>query len=342
MELASGIRPYLGHAGDVSRSGRGPGGIVALALVALVTVLVACDGSSTSDTTPRAPGPIPNAEGDRPIDVERLRFSDPLPDDVVAFIDAPDSVRPPEPVDVLSVPAEDGHPQRDSIGFVAMDGARVLMSGVVAEVGPDLDDVEIGGPDVDIGVEGARFTDDAGAIAIPVADGFRLVAPRLFFAFGGGAHVEPEVLTETARLVGSRPLEELDDVPGIVVHSGTIDGVAIDPFGALDQAVIRHGSRDLRPTVTLFRLAEPPTSAELIALGHVFVADLDGTPTIGDLSFAGPRNYVELVSPLDLLAVSSPSDPATYVSAIDFAPLGELGSAFDGVVDAPPGPRPAG
>lgn len=57
--------------------------------------------------------------------------------------------------------------------------------------------------------------------------------------------------------------------------------------------------------------------------------------------FSDGQYYLELVSPVDLVALNAPDDLEALVASIDFAPLADLAEAFNGSVAAPPRPAPS-
>lgn len=337
-------RPWLLAAAAVLLVG-GVGALLVAAGRDSTTSTVPSDSAPSSGPEPISPATTlpasttPNAAGDRPIDAGELRFAEPLPEGVVGFVNAPGSLPPPGSGDPPSIGVSPGTgASSDGLRFVAMDGPRKLMDGVVTELAAADDRPPFDGPPVDVGVDGARYVDaDEGAIVVPVDGGERIVGPRELFTLGGGGpFVDEQVLVETTRLIGDLPLATVDEVEGLTVVAGTLDGEPVDPLGVGDAAVVRHGSG--AATVTLYRLDDRPSALELVAYADTLATGLRTVPTVGDIAFVGTSSvYVELVSPVDLLVVGAPGDDEleAAVAAIDFAPLAELEGAFDGTVDAP-------
>jgi hypothetical protein len=264
------------------------------------------------------------------IDASRLRFSEPLADDTIAFFDDP-SLPPPRVAPVSSVPASPGDQesiasQPDSVSAIVMDGATLLMRGVII----DLTQYDPTGPTVDVGIDGARYVDaDEGAIAIPLGDGFRVVGSRDHFAFGGGGPVvEPAVLVDVATAVGDRPIEEIGDLDGFYVDDATIDGEQSGLLRA-DRVTVTHSPSEdpfNGVTTSIVRLQEPPTEQELLSMAHAITLGQVDPVTLGDVAFtAGSTTYLELVSPVDLLIVNAPTALGDILDSLQFGPLDELG-----------------
>ncbi len=292
----------------------------------------------TTDTS--EPSDTPDAGRDVVIDPAVLRFSEPLPDDMVAFVN--DTALPAPSIAERGIAGSGPGLQQDSIRVVVMDGPRLLMRGGVVDVPADTEPDRPVGPAVEIGVEGAAYLDaDEGAIAIPLGDGRRIVGPDEFFMFGGGGpYIDPEALVEIATAIGQLPLDQVDELPGFFVYQGSAGGETIDPLGVADATTVEHGQAGLS-SLTMYRLAEPPTAPELLAIGHaLFRGELD-EPAIGDVALtSGGQLYLELVSPVDLLVLNASADLDTRIAAIDFSPATELAEAFNGSVTAPPRPAP--
>ena len=292
----------------------------------------------SSGSTPRTPDPgatgvpttsAPLSEDDAVIDSSRLRFPEPLADDTVAFFGDP-ALSPPQVAPVSSVPASPGDvdslaAQPDSVQVIVMDEATLVMRGAVVDVS---DGVEPTGPTVDVGIDGARYVDaDEGAIAVPLGDGFRVVAPAEYFMFGGGGpFIEPRALVDIATAVGDRPIGEIDDLGGFHVTAATIDG---ERSGLLivDTVTVTHspsGEPD-GVTTTIVRLEDTPTAQELVSIAHAITRGGIDPATLGDVTFtAGQRTYLELVSPVDLLLVTAPSALDNAIETVQFGPLDEL------------------
>lgn len=293
---------------------------------ALVGALALIDRSD--DDAPTTPAI--QSDGDAVIDPSRLRFSEPLAEDTVAFFDDP-TIPAPQVAPERSVPASPGDldalaDEPDSVQVIVMDGATLLVRAIVID-GPD-PGAGPGGPAVDIGIDGARYVDaDEGAITIPLSDGVRLVAPAELFTFGGGGpYVEPGTLVDIAAAIGDRPLDEIDDLAGFYVADATIDG---ERSGVLtdDTVTVTHspsGEPDGVNT-TIVRLQETPTAQELVSIAHALTGGEIDPPALGDVTFtAGSRTYLELVSPVDLLLVTAPTALGDILDSLQFGPLGEL------------------
>ncbi len=323
------------------------GGVVAVVAVANRDTALA-----PTDIEPSLPAPdgTPNADGDMEIDPGGLRFGEPLPDDVVAFIDDPSLPAPRVEEPQGTTLSDDGpiaFPLDDppeSVSVVAMDGAELLMRGTIIDLAPDTADFD--GPTVDVGVDGARYVDgDRGAIVMPLETGeLRVVGPDDFFAFGGGGpHIDAGALLAIARAVGTTPIDEVDSLPGFFVFRGSIGGRELDPIGYGAGITVRHGA-GAAMSATITRLAEAPTALDLIAIANAVTRGSIASPTVGDVTlFDGEQFYIELVSPVDLLIVHNGAGVDDgMVAAIDLAPIDRLGEEFDGTVEAsPPAPDPA-
>lgn len=285
-----------------------------------------------------APTGVPNATGDVTIDPAGLRFAEPLPDGVVAFLDAFPDLEPAVVRETPGFPAQDD--PGDSARFVALDGPHLLVIGNVVDASAEA--VEVDGDAVDIGIEGARWADAAmSAIAIPTGDRVRIIGPTDYFTLAArGPFVDPAVMTEVAAAIGTTPLGELADVPGIHPMTGTVDGEPLDTPIDGDSITVDHGGLP-SPSVTLVRLDEPPTALDLAGIAYGVARELTETPQIGDVTFSGTGPvYVELVSPVDLVivATSLQRELDELLPRLDVAPLDELDTAYDGTVEAPPAP----
>jgi hypothetical protein len=274
--------------------------------------------------------PTIQSDGGAVIDPSGLRFSEPLAEDTVAFFDDP-TIPAPRVAPERTVPASPGDldalaDQPDSVRVVVMDEATLLMRGGIVDV-PDGADPT--GPPVDVGVDGARYVDaDEGAIAIPLGDGFRIVAPAEYFMFGGGGpFIEPAVLVDIAAAVGDRPIEEIDDLDGFYVDDATIDG---ERSGLLvgDRVTVTHSPSEESSdglTTSIVRLPDTPTQQELLSIAHSVTRGEIDPPALGDVAFtAGTRMYLELVSPVDLLIVNAPTALGDILDSLQFGPLDEL------------------
>ncbi len=323
-------------------------------LAGLVVAVRGDDGDEPSVTTPpvtvatTTPAPtttpaedvnrliLPDADGDEPIDPSTLRFPEPIPDGQAAFLDDP-SLPPPQldegdDTPILRVPA-DPTPigeQPDNVGIVAMDGPDFLMRGVVLDLPGELVEFEITGRPVEVGVEGARYGDeDEGVIYLPLDDGVRLIAPDDFLSFGsGGPFIEPGALLGIVSTIGTRPLDELDDLPGIYALDGTIDGESVGPrFSEQDSVPVVHDRDAGLPDafVTLQGLTEPPTQFELLAIAQWLARGRVEGAEAGDVSFeVGSDLYLELVSPVDLVILSSPRGLGDHLDSIAVMPIDDL------------------
>ncbi len=281
-------------------------------LVAAASVLVvALVGALALIDRSRDEAPAIQSDGDAVIDPSRLRFSEPLAEDTVAFFDDP-TIPAPHVAPERSVPASPGDldalaDQPDSVRVVVMDEATLLMRGVIVDV-PDGADPT--GPAVDVGVDDARYVDaDEGAIAIPLSDGFRIVAPAEYFMFGGGGpFIEPAVLVDIAAAVGDRPIDEIDDLDGFYVDDATIDGER-SALLVVDRVTVTHSPSEESSdgvTTSIVRLPETPTQQELLSIAHSVTRGEIDQPALGDVTFiAGTKTYLELVSPVDLLLVNA-------------------------------------
>lgn len=183
--------------------------------------------------------------------------------------------------------------------------------------------------------------DDEGGIVIPIDGGRRIVAPDDYFRFGGGGpFIEPDALVEIATAIGRRPLDQVDQLPGFFVFHGSTDGQAIAPFGLADVTRVEHGQSG-SPSLTPYRLAEPPTALELLVISNVLYGGELDDPAIGDTALTSQgQSYLELVSPVDLVMLDAPGYLDAMVQSIDFVPLADLAEAIDGSVSAPPRPEP--
>ncbi len=317
------------------------GGLVAVFAVAGRGTSTSPVATEPPTTDPSEPSDTQDANSEDAIDPAVLRFPEPLPDDMVAFVN--DTALPaPSIAERGGIVGSDPGPQQDSIRLVVMDGPRLLMRGIVVDVPADTEPDRPVGPAVEIGVEGASFLDaDEGAIVIPLGDGRRIVGPDEFFMFGGGGpYIDPEALVEIATAIGQLPLDQVDELPGFFAYQGSVGGETIDPLGVADATTVEHGLAGFS-SLTMYRLAEPPTAPELLAIGHaLFRGELD-EPAIGDVALtSGGQSYLELVSPVDILVLNASADLDTRIAAIDFSPAAELAEAFNGSVTAPPRPAP--
>ncbi|HSM65576.1 MAG TPA: hypothetical protein VK860_04660 [Ilumatobacteraceae bacterium] len=292
-------------------------------LFALVGALALIDRSDDE-------APAIQSDGGAVIDPSGLRFSEPLAEDTVAFFDAP-TIPAPRIAPEQTVPASPGDldalaNQPDSVRVLVMDEATLLMTGVIVDVRDGADPT---GPTVDVGVDDARYVDaDEGAIAIPLGDGFRIVAPREYFMFGGGGpFIEPAVLVDIAAAVGDRPIEEIDDLDGFYVDFSTIDGERSGLLG-VDQVTVTHSPSEESSdgvTTSIVRLPQTPTQQELLSIAHSITRGEIDPPALGDVTFtAGTRTYLELVSPIDLLIVNAPTTLGDILDSLQFGPLAEL------------------
>ena len=268
-----------------------------LLVVAGVVAVLAVAGRDTSPspvvteppvTASSEPRATPNADGDIAIDPADLRFSEPLPDGMVAFVN--DTALPaPSVADYSDIPVVGNDPTLDpppdSIGIVVMDGPRLLMRGTVVDLPPDTEAGLAKGQAVEIGVEGATYSDeDEGAIIIPIDGGRRIVAPDEYFSFGGGGpFIEPDALVEIARAIGQLPLDDVDQLPGFFVFQGWASGEAINPLGVAERTSVEHGQAG-SPSLALYRLAQPPTALELLAIGNALFRGELNDSTIGDVA----------------------------------------------------------
>ncbi len=296
---------------------------------ALIGALALIDRSDDDAPT----RPAIQSDGDAVIDPSRLRFSEPLDDDTVAFFDDP-TIPAPRVAPERSVPALPGAAyldaladQPDSAEVIVMDEATLLMRAIIIDA-PD-PGAGPGGPAVDIGIDGARYVDaDEVAITIPLVDGIRLVAPAELFTFGGGGpYVEPGTLVDIATAIGDRPIDEIDDLDGFYVADATIDG---EQSGVLtvDTVTVTHspsGEPSDGVNTTIVRLQKTPTAQELVSIAHALTGGEIDSPALGDVTFtAGSRTYLELVSPVDLLLVTAPTALGDILDSLQFGPLGEL------------------
>ena len=275
--------------------------------------------------------PAIQSDGDAVIDPSRLRFSEPLADDTVAFFDDP-TIPAPHVAPDRSVSASPGDldalaDEPDSVEVIAMDGATLLMRAIIID-GPD-PGAGPGGPAVDIGIDGARYV-DAGevAITIPLVDGIRLVAPaELLELGGGGPYVEPGTLVDIAAAIGNRPIDEIDDLDGFYVADATIDGERSGVLSVDTVTVTQSPSGEPSDGVntTVVRLQETPTAQELVSIAQALTGGELDSPALGDVIFtAGSRTYLELVSPVDLLLVTAPTALGDILDSLQFGPLDEL------------------
>lgn len=288
------------------------------------------------------PSVTPSQRAVEPVlpDPSRLRYQDPLPDDAVAFVDD-DSLRPPEVVELPSVPGPepgDDAPARQA-WFVLMDGAEVEATGAIFEITDDWNPSQFSGEPVDIGVAGAVFVDDTeAAIAWPVNGSPRIVAAAAFLLTGRS---DPEVstaeLTAVARAVGSSDdwsTVELEEQGVFVFEMLSAVGV---PAEGLPFTIVEHG-RGLR--VVLQRFDEPLTEQRFLA----FAADtlrqaggaLPADAALGDTAIDPDVGYIELLSPVDVVVVTF--NRPGLGSLIDIAAADDLDTAFDGTISAPPKP----
>lgn len=332
----------------VALAGRDPSTAPSATVATSSETLPEASASSSVATEPSAPSAIaPNADGDVAIDPDRLRFRSPLADGVVAFVDDPSLPRPQlEPGEVVVIGDQRSDALGDTVRFVAMNGTDLLMRGSVVDL-TVADAPEAIGPIVDVGVEGARYVDDdEGAIVLPLGDeDVRIVGPNDYFSLGGGGpHVDPATLRAITRAIGAVPISDIDSLPGFFVDDGVVDGETLDPLGMRRGVRVQHGTAAPESTsVTLVRLADPPTALDLIAAANSLTrrGEID-VPAIGEVSMVVADGlYLELVSPVDLLVLSTPdpSGASGLAEAIDFATVDTLDAAFDGVVQAPPPPR---
>lgn len=292
---------------------------------ALVGALALIDRSDDAPITPAT-----QSDGGAVIDPSRLRFAEPLADDTVAFFDDP-TMPAPHVVPDRSVPASPDDPnpladRPDSVQVVVMDGATLLMRGTVVDVS---DRIDPSGPAVDVGVDGVRYVDaDEGAIAIPLGDGFRVIAPAEYFTFGGGGpFIEPSTLVDIATTVGDRPMDEIGDLDGFYVADATIDGERSGILTVDTVTVTNSSSGEPSDGVssTIVRFPEPPTSQELLSIVQALTRSGIESPALGDVRFtAGPGTYLELVSPVDLLLVNAPTALGDILDNLQFGPLDEL------------------
>lgn len=322
-------------------------------VVALIGAVALIDRSDAPTTTV-APAPTTTVDVDtepattpsqraiEPVfpDPSGLRYQDPLPDDVVAFVDGR-SLRPPEVVELPSVPGPepgDDFPGRQA-WFVLMDGAEVEASGAIFERNDDWNPSQFSGEPVDIGVEGAVFVDDTeAAIAWPVDGSPRIVATQSFLLFGGS---DPEVstaeLTAVARAVGTSEdwtTVELEE-QGVFVFE--VPSALGDAAGGLPSTIVEHGP-GLR--VVLRRFDEPLTEQRFLAFAADTLrpagAELPADAALGDTAIDPDGSYIELLSPVDVVVVTF-GRPGLG-SLIDIAAADDLDTAFDGTIAAPPRP----
>ena len=298
-------------------------------MFALVGALALIDRSD--DDAPTTPAI--QSDGDAVINPSRLRFSEPLADDTVAFFDDP-TIPAPRVAPERSFPALPGAAyldsltgEPDSVEVIVMDGATLLMRAIIVD-GPD-PGAGPGGPAVDIGIDGARYADGGEvAITIPLVDGIRLVAPVELFTFGGGGpYVDPGTLVDIATAIGDRPIDEIGDLDGFYVADSTIDGERSGVL-SVDTVTVTHspsGESSDGVNTSIVRLQETPTAQELVAIAQALTGGEIDSPALGDVTFtAGSRTYLELVSPVDLLLVTAPTALGDIHDRLQFGPLGEL------------------
>lgn len=331
------------------------GGVVAVFVVSGRDTSPPSVATEPSVSLPSEPGDPRAADGDVAIDPGVLRFSEPLPDGSVAFVNDT-SLRAPSIAERGAVDAlpergrvgSDPGPDPDSIRVIVMDGSRLLMRGIIVDVPADTDLDRPLGPPVDIGVDGATYIDaDEGAIVIPIDDARRIVGPDEIFMFGsGGPYIEPDALIEIASAVGQLPFDHVARLPGFFVHQRSVGGETIDPLGRAAAVRVEHRdalASDGSTELTLYRLAEPPTAVELLAIAHALLGPggtLDDA-AVGDVALtAGGTVHLELVSPVDLVIMSASADLDQRIESIDFTTAADLDAAFDGSVTAPPRTSP--
>ncbi len=327
--------------------------LLVLAGVAAVFAVANRDTSTSPMVTeppvmaPSEPSATPNAHGDATYDPADLRFSEPLADGVAVFVNDTSLPAPNVPgsrdVPLLGNETDSTGPPTNSVRIVAMDGPRLLMLGAIVDVVSDTEPDLARGPDVEIGVDGATYLDeDQGGIVIPIDGGRRIVAPDEYFQFGaGGPFIDPDALIEIATAIGQLPLDQVDQLPGFFVFEFVADGEATDPSGIADATRIEHGERFGSPSVTLYRLAKPRQRSNF---GRSLTCCSAVRSTIQRPKtplFSDGQYYLELVSPVDLVALNAPDDLEALVASIDFAPLADLAEAFNGSVAAPPRPAPS-
>ncbi len=320
-----------------------------LLVVGGVVAVFAVAGRDTS-TSPVVTEPLVTAtsepsdsldvDGDVTIDPAALRFSEPLPDGTVAFVN--DTSLPAPSVAERGIAGPDPGPVSDSVRVVVMDGPSLLMRGIITDLPADTALDRPVGPAVEGGLDGATYLDaDEGAIVIPIDDGRRIVGPDEIFTFGGGGpYIEPDVLVEIATAVGQIPIDQIDQLPGFFVYAGTVDGETIDPLSVADATTVQHGEVGYAG-LTSYRLTETPTAVELLAIGNALLRGQLDDAAIGDVTLTSAGQfYLELVSPTNLVVLNASTDLDERIADIDFAAAVDLAAAFDGSVDAPPRPNP--
>ncbi|MEM9517591.1 MAG: hypothetical protein AAGA42_22280, partial [Actinomycetota bacterium] len=323
-----------------------------LLLLVLGAVASACvgadapDAESVSTSAPSLSTPEPATNPDLP-DPATLRFQEPLQDDVVAFVNDPALADP-----ILSDTSDASTPASDSLprdaSFVQMDGSDVVLHGFVIDANQPWDPSANTGDDVDIGIDGARFTfPDSGAIAYPVDGMTRIVLTTE----SASAQIDPDANVEDLVAV-ARTIGVSDDwnsaeieAAGLWVFGEQVDGQAGGEV--LTGRVVHDPSAESRSnSVSLIRFDEPVRGQQLVA----FVADmlrtdpsgevLDMGAEVGDTAIVARDGalYVELLSPVDVVVVGFGWEETEAL--LDLAMATGLDAAFDGSVDLVP--RPAG
>ncbi len=269
-------------------------------------------------------------------DPAELRFQDRLGDEVVPFVNDLE-LAAPELIDQRTAGIPGAPPPVDQrlADVIWIQDSNVVVRGLVGETGEPFESSSTGGDPVDIGVPGARFTDEQmSAIVYPVDGGTRFIGTDDGFRFGRpDPDVSTEQLIELARTVGTT--EQWDaSSPG--------NGVWL--FERSTEALVgRTTVVEQGPSrrVRLTRFAEPVTTEQFFAY-VAQRAEPAGDAAVGDTAmiandvFSGVELYAELISPHDVLEVSFvvPS----IEELVDVAAATELGPALDGTVDAPPRP----
>lgn len=269
-----------------------------------------------------------------------LRYSEPLPDDAAVFVNDL-SLLTPELFEPVGIPGPEPQQNTRSASVVLLDGSEVAATGTIGDLPVDWDPSAYTGAPVDIGVDGAAFTDEQeAAIVYPVDGQTRIVASKSFFLDGSrDPAVTADELAVVARAVGgaddwaSAELER----QGVYVFDELRSSSPVP--GRPQRVVVDHG-----PTmsVVLQRFDQARSEQWLLAFAaNAFENTGTGIPDdveLGDTAIVADVGYVELLSPVDVVVVTF-ARPAID-TLLDVAEADGLVAAFDGVVDAPPRPAP--
>ncbi len=271
-------------------------------------------------------------------DPATLRYQERLGDDVVAFVDdlslaAPEvseEFAPPVPA---ALPAD---PSQREARVIWIDDSDVVVRGILGEFGVPFDESQSTGDAVDIGIPGARFTDEQSAVIVyPVDGATRIVGTDDAFQFGRpDPDVSAEQLIELARIIGTTgDWDAQSPGDGVWLFESTVE--TSERATVVEQGPSRN--------TTLTRFDEPLSAEQFFAYASLRAEPAAGA-TVGDTAilanaeFTDAEVYYELISPFDVVEVSF-VQPAIE-ELIEIAPANELDRAFDGVPSIPP--RPSG